>query len=55
MSRKVHEGYIVEVFEIRKQPSDSSYGWILNLTIHDFLEIGEKVPFVGDLEKASRG
>ena len=26
MSRKVHEGYIVEVFEIRKQPSDNSYG-----------------------------
>ena len=26
MSRKVHEAYIVEVFEIRKQPSDSSYG-----------------------------
>lgn len=24
MSRKVYEGYIVEVFEIRKQPSDSS-------------------------------
>ena len=26
MSRKVHEVYIVEVFEIRKQPSESSYG-----------------------------
>lgn len=53
MSRKVHEGYIVEVFEIRKQPSDSSYGWILNLTFHDFLETGEKVPFCGGSRKGA--
>ena len=42
MSRKVREGYIVEAFEIRKQPSDRSYGWILNLTFHDFLGSGKK-------------